>query len=167
MHLQCLSKNKRQNANIQRFSFAEKGIYQKIFVYIKRIAGCKIEAQCKSAVGADSILSLTIAAGKEARLARGGIRTWGVFESWKEGYPAKMAEKWPRFGVVGICDDIFIIARLYKALSCAAEMKKILKADLDMDLSTCQNSMFSFRTLPLVSTQLALLSKVQYVRILP
>ena len=37
--------------------------------------------------------------------------------------------------VVGICDDIFIIARLSKALSCAAEMKKILKADLDMDLN--------------------------------
>ena len=31
------------------------------------------------------------------------------------------------FKVVGICDDIFIIARLSKALSCAAEMKKILK----------------------------------------
>ena len=28
--------------------------------------------------------------------------------------------------VVGICDDIFIIARLSKALSCAAEMEKIL-----------------------------------------
>ena len=38
-------------------------------------------------------------------------------------------------GVVDICDIIFIIARLSKALSCAAEMKKILKADLDMDLS--------------------------------
>jgi len=37
--------------------------------------------------------------------------------------------------VVGICDDIFIIARLSKALSCAAEMKNILKADLDMDLN--------------------------------
>jgi len=37
--------------------------------------------------------------------------------------------------VVGICDDIFIIARLSKALSCAAEMKKILKMDLDMDLN--------------------------------
>jgi len=37
--------------------------------------------------------------------------------------------------VVGICDDIFIIARLSKALSGAAEMKKILKADLDMDLN--------------------------------
>jgi len=79
MHLQCLSKNKRQNANIKRSSFAERGIYQKIFVYIKRVAGCKIEAQCKSAVGADSILSLTIAAGKEARLARGGIREHEAF----------------------------------------------------------------------------------------
>ena len=29
---------------------------------------------------------------------------------------------------------IFIVARLSKALSCAAKMKKILKADLDMDL---------------------------------
>ena len=37
--------------------------------------------------------------------------------------------------VVGICDNLFIIARLSKALSCAAEMKKILKADLDMDLN--------------------------------
>jgi len=33
--------------------------------------------------------------------------------------------------VVDICDDIFIIARLSKALS----LKKILKADLDMDLN--------------------------------
>jgi len=33
--------------------------------------------------------------------------------------------------------------------------------------SLCQNSMFSFRTLPLVLAQLDLLSTVQYVRILP
>ena len=65
--------------------------------------------------------------------------------------------------VVGICDDVFIIARLSKALSCAAEMKKILKADLDMDL----NVPFSFQTFPSVSTQLDLLSNEQYVRILP
>ena len=68
--------------------------------------------------------------------------------------------------MLGICDDIFIIACLSKALSCAAEMKKILKADLDMDLNA-PNSMFSFRILPLVSAQLDLLSKVQYVRIMP
>ena len=44
--------------------------------------------------------------------------------------------------VVGICDDIFIIARLSKALSCAAEMKKILKADLDMDLNVPKFNVF-------------------------
>jgi len=44
--------------------------------------------------------------------------------------------------VVGICDDIFIIARLSKALSCAAEMKKILKADLDMDLNVQKINVF-------------------------
>ena len=44
--------------------------------------------------------------------------------------------------VVGICDDIFIIARLSKALSCAAEMKKILKADLDMDLNVTKIQCF-------------------------
>ena len=37
--------------------------------------------------------------------------------------------------VVGICDDIFIIARLSKALSSTAKMKNILKVDLDMDLN--------------------------------
>ena len=62
--------------------------------------------------------------------------------------------------VVGICDDIFIIARLSKALSCAAELEKILKADLDMDLNVPKFNVF-FPTLPLVSTQLALLSTVQ------
>jgi len=67
---------------------------------------------------------------------------------------------------VGICDNIFIIARLSKALSCAAEMKKILKADLDMDLNVPKFNV-SFWTLPLVSTQLDLLSKVQNVRIMP
>ena len=44
--------------------------------------------------------------------------------------------------MVGICDDIFIIARLSKALSCAAEMKKILKADLDMDLNVQKFNVF-------------------------
>jgi len=44
--------------------------------------------------------------------------------------------------VVGICDDIFIIARLSKALSCAAAMKKILKADLDMDLNVPKFNVF-------------------------
>ena len=45
--------------------------------------------------------------------------------------------------VVGICGDIFIIARLSKASSCAAELKKILKADLDMDLNVPKFSVFS------------------------
>ena len=44
--------------------------------------------------------------------------------------------------VVGICDDIFIIVRLSKALSCAAEMKKILKADLDRDLNVPKFNVF-------------------------
>jgi len=44
--------------------------------------------------------------------------------------------------VVGMCDEIFIIARLSKALSCAAEMKKILKADLDMDLNKPKFNVF-------------------------
>ena len=44
--------------------------------------------------------------------------------------------------VVGICDDIFIIASLSKALSCAAEMKKILKEDLDMDLNVPKFNVF-------------------------
>ena len=44
--------------------------------------------------------------------------------------------------VVGICDDIFILARLSKDLSCAAEMKKILKADLDMDLNMPRFNVF-------------------------
>jgi len=44
--------------------------------------------------------------------------------------------------VVGICDDIFIIARLSKALSRAAEMNKILKADLDMDLNLPKLNVF-------------------------
>jgi len=48
--------------------------------------------------------------------------------------------------VVGICDDIFIIARLSKALSCAAEMKKILKADLDMDLNVPNFNVFFLDT---------------------
>jgi len=48
--------------------------------------------------------------------------------------------------VVGIYDDIFVIARLSKALSCAAEMKKILKADLDMDLSVPKFNVFFLGT---------------------
>jgi len=44
--------------------------------------------------------------------------------------------------VGGMCDDIFIIARLSKALPCAAEMKKILKADLDMDLNMPKFNVF-------------------------
>jgi len=44
--------------------------------------------------------------------------------------------------VVGFCDNIFIIARLSKALSCAAEMKKILKADLDVDLNVPKFNIF-------------------------
>ena len=82
-------------------------------------------------------------------------------------YPSigRVCERHLDFKVVGICDDIFIIARLSKALSCAAEKKKILKADLDMDLNVPKFNV-SFRTLPLVSTQLDLLSNVQYVTIL-
>jgi len=34
--------------------------------------------------------------------------------------------------VVGICDNIFIVGSLSDTLSCAAELKQILKADLDM-----------------------------------
>jgi len=41
-----------------------------------------------------------------------------------------------------MCDDIFVTARLSKALSCAAEMKKILKADLDMDLNVPKFNVF-------------------------
>jgi len=44
--------------------------------------------------------------------------------------------------VVGICDDIFILAPLSEALSCAAEMKKILKADLDMDVNVPKFNVF-------------------------
>jgi len=44
--------------------------------------------------------------------------------------------------VVGICDDNFIIARLSKALLCAAEMKKILKTDLDMDRNVPKFNVF-------------------------
>jgi len=44
--------------------------------------------------------------------------------------------------VVGICDNTFIIVRLSKTLSCAAEMKKILKADLDMDLNVPKFNVF-------------------------
>jgi len=44
--------------------------------------------------------------------------------------------------VVGICDNTFIIARLSKALSCAAEMKRIHKADLDMDFNVPKFNVF-------------------------
>ena len=44
--------------------------------------------------------------------------------------------------VVGICVNTFIVARLSKALSCAAEMKRILKADLDMDLNVPKFNVF-------------------------
>jgi len=44
--------------------------------------------------------------------------------------------------VLGICDDILILARLSKALSCAADMKKILKAALDMDLNVPKFNVF-------------------------
>jgi len=37
--------------------------------------------------------------------------------------------------VVGICDDIFIVDSLSDALSCAAELKQILKADFDIVLN--------------------------------
>jgi len=48
--------------------------------------------------------------------------------------------------VVGICDNIFIITCLSKALSCAAEMKNILKADLDMDLNVPKFNVFFLDT---------------------
>ena len=44
--------------------------------------------------------------------------------------------------VVGICDDIFVIAYLSKTLSCAAEMKKILEVDLDIDLNVPKFNIF-------------------------
>jgi len=44
----------------------------------------------------------------------------------------RVCERHLDYKVVEICDNIFIIARLSKALSCAVEMKKILKADVDM-----------------------------------
>ena len=44
--------------------------------------------------------------------------------------------------VVVICEDIFIIARLSKALLCAADMKEILKVDLDMDLKVPKFNVF-------------------------
>jgi len=74
-----ISKNLRlqKEAYIKRSSFISKGV-----------AGCKIEAQCKSGVGADSILSLTIEAGKEARLARGGIREHEAFLNREKKGPA-------------------------------------------------------------------------------
>jgi len=45
--------------------------------------------------------------------------------------------------VMCICDNVFMIDRLSKALLCAAKMKKILKADLDMDLNVPKFSVFS------------------------
>jgi len=54
----------------------------------------------------------------------------------------RVCERHLDWNVVGICDDIFVIARLSKALSCAAEMKKILKADLDMDLNVPKCNVF-------------------------
>jgi len=44
--------------------------------------------------------------------------------------------------VVGICDNISIIARLSKTLLCAAEMKKTLKADLDMNFNVPKFNVF-------------------------
>jgi len=68
--------------------------------------------------------------------------------------------------VLGICDDIFIIARLSKALSCAAEMKKILKVDLDMDLNVPKfNVFFPDTSFSLDTARFA--SKVLYMQILP
>ena len=59
--------------------------------------------------------------------------------------------------VVGICDDIFILAPLSDALSCAAEMKNILKADLDMDLNVPKlNVFFSDPSLSLETARSAL-----------
>ena len=44
--------------------------------------------------------------------------------------------------MVGIYDDIFVIAYLSKTLSCAAEMKKILEVDLDIDLNVPKFNIF-------------------------
>ena len=53
--------------------------------------------------------------------------------------------------------SLFIIARLSKALSCAAEMKKILQADLDMDLNVPKfNVLFPGTSFSLVTARSAL-----------
>jgi len=54
----------------------------------------------------------------------------------------RVCEQHLDYRVVGICDHIFIIARLSKVLSCAAEMKKILKTDVDIDLNVPKFSVF-------------------------
>jgi len=64
--------------------------------------------------------------------------------------------------VVGICDDIFIIACLSKALSCAAEMKKILKADLNIYLNMPKfNVLFPDTSFSLDTARFALESAVR------
>jgi len=44
--------------------------------------------------------------------------------------------------VVGICDDIFVMARLSAALSFSAESKKTLKTELDMDLNVSKFNVY-------------------------
>ena len=44
--------------------------------------------------------------------------------------------------VVGICDDILIVGSLFDALSCATELKQILKADLDMVLNVSKSNLY-------------------------
>ena len=41
-----------------------------------------------------------------------------------------------------MCDNVFILDRLSAALSCATEMKKTLKTDLDMDLNVPKFNVF-------------------------
>jgi hypothetical protein len=53
--------------------------------------------------------------------------------------------------VVGICDDILIVGSLSDALSCATELKQILKADLDMVLNVSKSNLYFPGTPPLTS----------------
>jgi len=56
--------------------------------------------------------------------------------------------------VVGICDNIFIVGSLSNALSCAADLKQILKADLDMVLNVSKfNHYFPDPTLNIVQAR--------------
>jgi len=54
----------------------------------------------------------------------------------------RVCEKRLAIKVVGICDDIFIVGTLSDALSCAAELKQILKVDLDMVLNVSKFNLY-------------------------